>query len=139
VDKRPLDLHKQPPQRILIAPSVSIAMVASYTALDPANSVGEGGSRSRNAWNWLGAGAVSMGTHIWAMHFIGKLAFILRVPVAYILPITTLSMSIAVAGSAIVLFVPRQAQTTLLSGGCCLNCSRASRMRHCAWTGNHGR
>ena len=59
---------------------------------------------------WLVAGAVSMGTGIWSMHFIGMLSFHLPIQVAFDLPITLLSMIIAIAASAIALFFLRQAQ-----------------------------
>jgi NO-binding membrane sensor protein with MHYT domain len=51
-----------------------------------------------------------MGTGIWSMHFIGMLAFHLPIPVAYDLPVTLLSMIIAIVVSAIALFVLRRPQ-----------------------------
>ena len=60
------------------------------------------------SWMWLLAGAVSMGTGIWSMHFIGMLSFHLPIPVAFDLPLTLISMFIAIAASLIALFFLRQ-------------------------------
>jgi NO-binding membrane sensor protein with MHYT domain len=92
----------------LVALSVVIAIFASYTALDLASRVSKNAATPRKAWTWLVAGAISMGTGIWAMHFIGMLAFHLPLPVAYELPLTWLSMLIAIVVSAIALFVLRR-------------------------------
>jgi PAS domain S-box-containing protein len=46
-----------------------------------------------------------MGTGIWAMHFTGMQAFKTPMPVTYDVPITLLSMAIAIAVSALALFV----------------------------------
>jgi len=92
----------------LVALSLAIAAIASYTALDLANRVSHSIANPRKAWAWLGAGALSMGTGIWAMHFIGMLAFHLPIPLAYDLGLTLLSMLIAIAVSAVALFVLRQ-------------------------------
>jgi NO-binding membrane sensor protein with MHYT domain len=92
----------------LVALSIAIAVIASYTALDLANRVSNSVANPPKAWAWLGAGALSMGTGIWAMHFIGMLAFHLPIALAYDIPLTLLSMLIAVAVSAVALFVLRQ-------------------------------
>src|SRR5690349_15700413 len=89
----------------LVVLSLVVAAIASYTALDLAGRVNA--SRGKSSWIWLFAGALSMGTGIWSMHFIGMLAFRLPVPVAYDLPITMLSMGIAIVVSGIALFVMR--------------------------------
>jgi NO-binding membrane sensor protein with MHYT domain len=92
----------------LVALSILVAIIASYTALDLAGCVSSSTSSPRKSWTWLSAGAVSMGIGIWSMHFIGMLAFHLPVPVAYNLPISMLSMLIAVIVSAIALFILRR-------------------------------
>ena len=106
----------------VVALSIAIAIIASYTALDLANRVSEIASSPRKAWTWLAAGAVSMGTGIWSMHFIGMLAFHLPIAVAYDLPTTCLSMIIAIGVSAIALLVLRRPQvvTRSLIGGAML-------------------
>jgi NO-binding membrane sensor protein with MHYT domain len=103
----------------LVALSLAIAILASYTALDLAGRVSQSLSTPRRAWLWLIAGALSMGTGIWAMHFIGMLAFHLPIPIAYDIFMTSLSMLVAVAVSATALFVLRQPQVAtrnLLAG-----------------------
>lgn len=94
----------------IVALSVAVAIIASYTALDMAGRVSASDSTARKSWIWLVAGAVSMGTGIWSMHFIGMLSFHLPIQVAFDLPITLLSMIIAIAASVIALFFLRQAQ-----------------------------
>jgi PAS domain S-box-containing protein len=46
-----------------------------------------------------------MGTGIWSMHFTGMLAFKMGMPVTYHIPLTLLSVVIAIAASALALFV----------------------------------
>ncbi len=97
----------------LVALSIAIAILASYTALDLANRVSTAESTPRKASSWLGAGAISMGSGIWSMHFIGMLAFHLPTAVAYDLPITALSLIVAIMVSAIALFILRKPQLQL--------------------------
>ena len=92
----------------LVALSIAVAIIASYTALDLAGCVSSSSSSPRKSWTWLGAGAFSMGSGIWSMHFIGMLAFHLPIPVAYSLPISLSSMLLAILVSAIALFILRR-------------------------------
>ena len=87
----------------LVALSVLIAMFASYVALELAGRVTAAVDRTRAVW--LLGGAVAMGTGIWSMHYIGMLAFILPVPVAYHWPTVLLSLAAAIVASAIALYV----------------------------------
>jgi PAS domain S-box-containing protein len=87
----------------LVALSVLIAMCASYAALDLAGRVTATVGRTRTVW--LLGGAVAMGTGIWSMHYIGMLAFMLPVPVAYHWPTVLLSLFAAIVASAIALYV----------------------------------
>jgi NO-binding membrane sensor protein with MHYT domain len=91
----------------LVALSIVVAVIASYTALDLAGCVSSPTSSPRKARTWLIAGAFSMGCGIWSMHFIGMLAFHLPVPVTYSIPISLASMILAVVVSAIALYVLR--------------------------------
>ena len=88
----------------LVTLSVLIASLAAYAALGVAPRIGaaEGVTAGRS---WLAAGAVAMGIGVWAMHFIGMLAFRLPVPVAYDISVTLLSMLPAIVASGVVLFV----------------------------------
>jgi PAS domain S-box-containing protein len=87
----------------LVALSVLIAMFASYAALDLAGRVTAARGWTRAVWLLCGAGA--MGTGIWSMHYIGMLAFILPIPVAYHWPTVLLSLLAAVLASVIALYV----------------------------------
>jgi PAS domain S-box-containing protein len=87
----------------LVALSVLIAMFASYAALDLAGRVTAAGGWTRAVWLLGGAGA--MGTGIWSMHYIGMLAFILPIPVAYHWPTVLLSLFAAILASVVALYV----------------------------------
>ena len=87
----------------LVAISVFIAVFASYAALDLASRV-----MAASGWTralWVLGGACAMGTGIWSMHYIGMLAFILPIPVAYHWPTVLLSLFAAILASAIALYV----------------------------------
>src|SRR3954469_2847875 len=102
----------------LVLLSVLVATLASYTALDLATRITA--SKGRSATLWLVGGAFSMGTGIWSMHFIGMLAFSLPVPMSYDVPVTLLSMAIAIVVSGFALYVVSRATlspTNLLWGG----------------------
>src|SRR5580765_2408074 len=87
----------------LVALSVLIAMFASYAALDLAGRVTAAGGWTRVVWLLGGAGA--MGTGIWSMHYIGMLAFVLPVPLAYHWPTVLLSLLAAILASVVALDV----------------------------------
>src|SRR4030088_464503 len=88
---------------VLVALSVLIAVVASYAALDLAGRVTAASGWTRAVWLLGGAGA--MGTGIWSMHYIGMLAFILPIPVAYHWPTVLLSLFAAILASVVALGV----------------------------------
>jgi len=87
----------------LVALSVLIAVFASYAALDLAGRVTAAGGWTRAVWLLGGAGA--MGTGIWSMHYIGMLAFVLPIPVAYHWPTVLLSLLAAILASVVALGV----------------------------------
>src|SRR5882724_9732674 len=87
----------------LVALSVLIAMFASYAALDLAGRVTAAGGWTRAIWLLGGAGAMGIG--IWSMHYIGMLAFILPIPVAYHWPTVLLSLIAAILASVVALDV----------------------------------
>jgi NO-binding membrane sensor protein with MHYT domain/signal transduction histidine kinase len=88
---------------VLVALSVLIAIFASYAALDLAGRLTAARGWTRAAWLLGGAGA--MGTGIWSMHYIGMLAFILPIPVAYHWPTVLLSLFAAILASVVALYV----------------------------------
>ena len=75
----------------LVLLSYLVAALGSYAFLQFATRIAE----LRDAGlrlSWLAIGAIAMGSGIWAMHFIGMLAHILPIPVAYDPGITALSI-----------------------------------------------
>jgi PAS domain S-box-containing protein len=78
----------------LVALSIAVACLASYTALDLGGRIM--GSRRWTRLTWLATAATAMGGGIWSMHFIGMLAFFLPMPVSYDLGLTLLSLVVAI-------------------------------------------
>ena len=102
----------------LVALSYLVACVASYTALDLARRVT--GTRGLARRMWLAGGAFAMGLGIWAMHFIGMLAFSLPVSLQYDAPLVLLSLLVAILAAALALVLvsrPRVGWPLLLGGG----------------------
>jgi signal transduction histidine kinase/DNA-binding response OmpR family regulator len=87
----------------LVVVSVLIAVLAAYAALDLAGRVTE--ARGFTQCVWLGGGAFAMGLGIWAMHYIGMVAFRLPVRVLYDWPTVVVSLLASVLASGIALFV----------------------------------
>jgi len=88
----------------LVTLSVVVASLAAFAALGVAGRLGAAETTTAR-WSWLGAGAVSMGIGVWAMHFIGMLAFRLPVEVAYDVEITIASVLPSILASGIVMRV----------------------------------
>jgi NO-binding membrane sensor protein with MHYT domain len=78
----------------LVALSILVASVASYTALDLSGHVGSAWGFARRMW--LVAAAITMGGGIWSMHFVAMLAFIMPIPMSYDIELTTLSLLVAI-------------------------------------------
>ena len=89
----------------LAALSYIVAVLASYTAIDLAGRVTEFREERRKAMAWLAGGALAMGAGVWAMHFVGMLAYRLPIPVQYELRTTLASMAVAIATSGFALFI----------------------------------
>ena len=99
----------------LVTLSVAIAVLAAYAALDLGGRVTSARGGARLAW--LSGGALAMGIGIWAMHYIGMLAFRLPFSVEYDWPMVVLSLFAAVLASGIALFVvSRQTMTMTVAG-----------------------
>ncbi len=101
----------------LVLISIVVAVFASYTALSLAERVAKANKRTVN-W-WIAGGAFAMGVGIWAMHFIGMLAFRLPIPLGYDLGITLLSLVLPVMVSGLALWQvskPELPLTRLASG-----------------------
>lgn len=89
----------------LVLVSILVAIFASYTALSLAGRVRN--SHGLSARLWISGGALAMGTGIWAMHFVGMLAFRLPIPVGYDIPITLLSLLLPITVSGMALWQVR--------------------------------
>ena len=104
---------------VLVTLSVVIASLAAYAVLGLAERT-RAADRPLAKRSWLAAGAVTMGIGVWAMHFIGMLAFRLPVKVNYDVWITLVSVAPAVLASGIMLHVISQARISagkLIVGG----------------------
>jgi diguanylate cyclase (GGDEF)-like protein len=102
----------------LVALSLVVASLASYTALNLAGRVTV--TEGRTSRLWLLGGAFSMGVGIWSMHFIGMLAFSLPTRIGYDVTITLASMVIAMIVSAFALHLVSRREIhlrNLVSGG----------------------
>jgi serine phosphatase RsbU (regulator of sigma subunit) len=88
---------------LLVIFSIVIAIFASYTTLELT-----GRMTPKNGENirlgWLLGGSLTMGTGIWAMHFIAMLAYHLPVSIGYDFPIVILSWVAAVLASGIAFY-----------------------------------
>jgi NO-binding membrane sensor protein with MHYT domain/two-component sensor histidine kinase len=78
----------------LVALSILVASVASYTALDLSGRVGAARGLARCIW--LVAAAITMGGGIWSMHFVAMLAFVLPMPMSYDIDLTVFSLVLAI-------------------------------------------
>ncbi|MEQ4538911.1 MAG: MHYT domain-containing protein, partial [Billgrantia sp.] len=92
----------------LVALSLCVAILASYTALDLAGRIASAQGAARVLW--IGGGTVAMGIGIWSMHFVGMLAFSLPIPLGYDLTITLLSLAIAMLASGFALWLVSQSE-----------------------------
>lgn len=81
----------------LVFLSIAVAILVSFTSLRLASRVAESNRTAGRAW--LVLGAISMGVGIWAMHFIGMLAFSLPIQLRYDLGLTFGSLGAAVLTS----------------------------------------
>src|SRR5882672_2622246 len=88
----------------LVVTSVVIAILAAFVALSISGRI-LAAQTERSRWAWTSAGAVVMGGGIWAMHFIGMLAFSLPCGVGYDPVGTVLSMIPGVLASGVALSV----------------------------------
>lgn len=103
----------------LIALSLLISIIAAFTSFSLAERFSMVASRGERFF-WLAGGAVAMGLGVWAMHFIGMLAYELPVSVSYSVGLTGVSILPAVFASVIPLrFIHKNTLTlpgTLVAG-----------------------
>src|SRR5579859_4695440 len=102
----------------LVLLSVVVAIFTSTVALQMVDLAARGADWLRVAT--IATGSVALGCGVWAMHFIGMLAFNLCVPMSYDPLITAISMLPSLAASAVALALiarPQMSRDTLLIGG----------------------
>ncbi|KAB8335718.1 PAS domain-containing protein [Scytonema tolypothrichoides VB-61278] len=87
----------------LVALSIVIAVLASYTAVDLAGQITVAKAKARLAW--LIGGAVVMGIGIWSMHFVAMLALSLPISMGYDALSVVLSVLPAIVASGGALFL----------------------------------
>jgi diguanylate cyclase (GGDEF)-like protein len=81
----------------LVSLSVGVAILVSFTSLRLASRVAESQAAAGRAWLILGS--ISMGIGIWAMHFIGMLAFSVPIQLRYSIALTFASLGAAILTS----------------------------------------
>ena len=90
---------------VLVGLSYAVAALAAFAALYiAAQAQDEGNTRARRL-GWVGFGGLFMGSGIWAMHFIGMLAYSLPMTVTYDPVLTIISVIPGILGSAAALYV----------------------------------
>jgi len=89
---------------VLVAVSISIAVLAAYATFEVAEQLAATPTGPRRT-RWLVMGGAAMGIGVWAMHFIGMLAFSIPCGVQYDPLITFISMLPGVAASTLALAV----------------------------------
>lgn len=87
----------------IVALSVVIAILASYSALNITAKISYAKGKSR--FFWLFAGAFVMGNGVWSMHFVGMLAFHLHAKVKYDTWLTSFSMLASIISSFIAFYI----------------------------------
>ncbi len=90
----------------LLAISLCVAILASYTALDLSGRIST--AKGRAVYLWIAGGAIAMGIGVWSMHFIGMLALRLPFALGFDVGITALSLLIAVLSSGFALWLVSQ-------------------------------
>ena len=104
----------------LVALSVVVAVLVSYTALSLAARVAAANATLVRVW--LIGGAIAMGIGIWSMHFIGMMAFSLPIPLRYNVTTTLISLGIGILTSGCAIWIAGGAQlgARRLAGGALL-------------------
>ncbi|SDB74833.1 MHYT domain-containing protein [Belnapia rosea] len=84
---------------VLVAVSILIAILGSWTALDLFHRVRANRGPVR-LW-WLAGAAVATGGSIWSMHFVAMLAYDLGLPVRYEVRLTVVSLLLAIGATGV--------------------------------------
>lgn len=92
--------HTHPVPHVLL--SLLVAILGSWTALDLFRRVRTHLGRAQRIW--LTTAAVAMSSSIWSMHFIAMLGFDPGAPVRYDVPLTVLSLALAILATGVAFF-----------------------------------
>ncbi len=95
----------------LVSLSIAVAILVSFTSLRLASRVAESPNSAGRLWLILGA--ISMGVGIWAMHFIGMLAFSLPIQLRYSINLTFVSLGAAILTSGFAIKIASSAKLGL--------------------------
>lgn len=87
----------------LVAASFVVAVLASYSALYFGAQLAT--LEQAKARLWLALGALTMGTGVWVMHFVGMQAYVMPMDMSYDLTITLISWVAAVGASGLALHI----------------------------------
>jgi diguanylate cyclase (GGDEF)-like protein len=90
----------------LVAVSILTCIVASYASFNFAERIAS--AKGFLSLYWLSFGAIAMGLGIWSMHYLGMLAVHLPVPVFFHVPTVASSLLLAIAASAVALWLVSQ-------------------------------
>ncbi len=96
---------------VLVILSITIAVFASWAALDLVGRVAAAEGRARR-W-WLAAGSVALGIGIWSMHYTGMLALRLPITVMYHGLTVLVSLLVAMLASALALWLAAHRRWTI--------------------------
>ncbi len=98
----------------MVVLSILLSIMASYVTLEISRKI----SVTEDIINksvWLWSGAAVLGAGVWAMHFIGMMAFVLPIPVAYDIPITLVSIIPVILACYLALWITSRQTINLLS------------------------
>jgi NO-binding membrane sensor protein with MHYT domain len=102
---------------VLVFASSTIAILAAYITLEVSSKLSASTETSRTFW--LVSGAITLGSGIWAMHFVAMLAFSIPISITYNLLIVLVSLLAPVLVSFQALSIvsrPQPTLTTILIG-----------------------
>ena len=111
----------------LVAASYAVAVVACYAAIDLSSRLPTMDGLRQIAW--LIVDALTLGTGVWSMHFVGMAAYQLPIEMSYDLPLTVASWALAVLGTGMALRLIGSKRLTvanltgsslMMGGGICL-------------------
>ncbi|HYY58133.1 MAG TPA: MHYT domain-containing protein [Pyrinomonadaceae bacterium] len=109
----------------LVALSIFVSILAAYAARALIDRLRDAGGRTWTWLAWLAVGATVDGIGTWSMHYTGKMALRLPVPVLFDWPTVVLSLLVSITGSGAALLVvgrgkigwPRAVAAGVLLGG----------------------